>query len=238
MRCLPGVIAACALCVSSARAGPPLVSDDPHTIGAGNLEVILSASAAGFADFTDLVAPKLDLTLGLVDGLDVGLAATPIFTLASGEPTEAVGAADLVLKWQPLRGERWHAAFTPTVGINATLLRETSFVLPIQIEYTGHRLSLGADGGYIVVLNDPDVWFASVYAGLAASDSLLLLAECWGGLSSGDGRHIVGFSLGFDWLMTESLHLLASGAPAFAASGGERLRWRAFLGFQWDRALW
>jgi len=220
-----------------AHASPPLLSDDPHTVGPGRVEAILAGSAFVHGDSGEILLPGVDLTFGVFEGVDLELVASPVFTVTPDAPVETQGFLSLSVKWQPLRGEHWNAAFTPSAALNAPLIGETNFVLPVQIEYDWKRFSLGVDAGYIVDLDDPDVWVAALYGGWAASDSLSLVAEVWGGRRSGGDRSATGLTLGLDWVMPGGLHLLAGAGPGFNHSGGRSTRWDAYLGLQWDFAL-
>ncbi|MBW2272686.1 MAG: hypothetical protein JRG96_05415 [Deltaproteobacteria bacterium] len=226
------------LAIGTAHAGPPLLSDDPHTVGPGRVEAIVAATAFGFEDSANVAVPLVDLTVGLFEGFDVAVALSPAFTVSPDAPVETRGAASLGLKWQPLRGDHWNASFTPTVSLNAPLLDETNVLLPVQIEYGWKRLSLGVDGGYVVDLDHSDLWFVAVYGGWSTSESLTVLAELWGGRARGDERSAAGLTLGLDWVMPWGPHLLASCGPGFETSVGRRVRWAAYLGLQWDFALW
>lgn len=56
-----------------ALAGPPLIADDPNTIGAGNAQPIFATSMLNRRDQTIVRGPLLDMTIGAVDSLDVTL---------------------------------------------------------------------------------------------------------------------------------------------------------------------
>jgi len=64
------------------------------------------------------------------------------------------------------------------------------------------------------------------------------LAEIWGGQRPGSNRAATGLTLGVDWVMPGSLHLLASAGPGFSHSDFRKVRVDAYLGLQWDFALW
>ena len=237
-RLLSFIVAAGVVAAGAARAGPPLLSDDPHTIGPGNVEAILSASGVGTGDSGDVSAPAADLTLGLFDGIDLTIVGAPVFTLSRHESTYTTGTLEVGVKWQPVRGEHWNAAFTPTAAIDAVLFGESNVILPVQVEYAWSESWLGLDAGYVIDLDDSDVWFAAVQGGLAVTRSVDLVGEVWTGQATADDPNAAGFSLGLDWVIPGGPHLLAAGGPGFAFSGNDRARWYAYFGLQWDFALW
>ena len=53
-----------------ARAGPPLIADDPNTVGPGVVQPIFTVSALNQGDETLVRGPIADVTIGLVDSLD------------------------------------------------------------------------------------------------------------------------------------------------------------------------
>lgn len=219
-------------------AGPPLLSDDPHTLGSGRVELIATANAFGVGDATDIFVPMLDLTLGVFEGVDLTLVASPSFAVIPREPVDTAAAVEAGLKWQPVRGEHWNVAFSPFAALNAGLLRESNVVLPVQIEYRRPSFAIGIDGGYIVDLDRDDLWFLTLYGGWSVVDSLELLGEVWGGRNTPNESSSCGINLGLDWQLAPSLHLLAAGGPGMAIRAGRRARWYAYLGLQWNWALW
>ena len=231
------VLVACALALE-AQAGPPLLSDDPHTVGAGNVEAILSASGVGDRESSDVAAPVVDLTLGVFEGVDLALLGGPIFTVGGDVPTETTGTLEVGIKWQPLRGERWNASFTPTAALNALVLGDSNLILPVQIEYAWSKAWLGLDGGYVVDADDPDGWFVAVPAGLAATAELALVGEVFFGQATRNGPSTGGFSLGLDWNPRPPFHLLIGAGPGFTLSGDDPARWYGYVGVQWDSSLW
>jgi hypothetical protein len=114
----------------------------------------------------------------------------------------------------------------------------SNVVFPVQLEYARTRLFVGADGGYVLDLDDTDLWYVNVYGGWNASDSLQLLGEVWSGQSTLDRRVEIGLTFGLDWTTRSGMHLLAAGGPGIAASPGRRVRWHFYVGLQWNFALW
>jgi hypothetical protein len=219
-------------------AGPPMLSDDPHTVGPGRVELIVATSGLGFGDSATLLAPVADLTLGVVTGVDITALVSPVFTFSQGMTTEATGGVTLGVKWQPIRGEHWNASFTPTGALNMPRIGTSTLLLPVQVEYARQAFAVGADGGYIVGFDDPDLWFAALYGTWAASDSLTLLAEIWGGQKTGTVASEAGLTFGLDWKTPKGMHLLTSLGPGLVWRGDRQVRWHFYVGLQWDFALW
>lgn len=67
-------------------AGPPLIADDPNTLGSGQLQVSPAFAASGGYGEVSVSGPILDSSLGLLPGVDFSLFGTPLFVLAPGAP--------------------------------------------------------------------------------------------------------------------------------------------------------
>lgn len=227
----------CFVTVPPASAGPPLLSDDPHTVGPGVLQVILAASAFQLQDITALQAPVIDLTLGLVDGLDLILTAGPTHNLGDDVDIDLDGNLLGAVKWQFLDRDRWNASFTPGFGVDLVSGGQPVFLFPVQLEYTSERLAIGTDAGYAVVTGAPDQWLANLYATAGPWRNVTLMGELWT-IALPSGAIELGMNAGVDWEIPFGLHVLAAGGTGVWASRGERTSWTAFLGIQRDFTLW
>jgi hypothetical protein len=229
----------------TALAGPPLVGDNPHTLGGGQLELIVAVIPVSGEKTAEWSAPLLDVTVGIVDGFDLAVSGAPVFT----EGQSVRGSVSFGFKWQPLRTSTWNAAFSPNVDfsfsedndpINPTLgvVADTSIALPVQLEYGANRWAVGADLGYTVVVDGADSWITSLYGNVVVLDWLTLVAE-FAALptSSSKGTNLL-LTGGFDWATPLGFNVLASGSGGFASTSDESLPWRAYLGLQWKGTLW
>ena len=233
------LIAALAIAAEGVRAGPPLLADDPHTIGPGKTEAILAISGLGDRDTQILSAPILDLTLGVIEGVDLTLVMSADHTFESGHEPDTDGAGSIGVKWQPVASERWNASFSPALTLTpSSIADEAVVVLPVELEYDWARFYAGVNAGYAIDSDGPDLLFGALHGGFAASDSLTLLAELWGGALGADHEEAAGFNLGFDWMTPLGPHLLAAAGPGYSWRDDGRARWYAYLGLQWDSTLW
>jgi hypothetical protein len=223
---------------TAASAGPPMINDDPHTVGAGHVEVIVAASAGEQADVIALPAPLFDVTIGVLDGLDLAFVASPVFVFEAAMPVERDVSLSLGMKWQPIRGEGFNAAFTPTVALNVATRKEVGIIVPVQIEYAFEDVAIGADLGYGAILNAADQWHAGTYVATETFEGLTLMAELWAFGRTGHSGTWFGMGVGFDWEMVRGWHLLASGGTGIAAIDAERVAWQAYLGVLWRFSAW
>jgi hypothetical protein len=219
-------------------AGPPLIADDPNTVGPGNAQVILFGSATGFESEDKIAAPGIDLTLGVMQGVDLTALVSPRFIVTSDGLEERSALIDLGIKLQPIRGPHWNAAFTPTVSIDSASAPESTLFLAIQLEYTNGPFVVGAEGGYSLNFNANDDGFAALYGAYTVHEKLSLLAEGWAGQRLNSRDLGVGFGAGCDWTLPRGLHLLVGGEAGFKIESTRTPAWRAYLGLQWNFRLW
>ena len=114
---------------------------------------LIASVAFGISENVQLSAPVVDVTLGLLPALDFALVLNPIFELGPEERLSTEGAMTLALKWQPIRGAHWNAAFTPAVSLVFPAEAETTLTLPVQVEYRWSRFAIGGDGSEYVMSN-------------------------------------------------------------------------------------
>jgi hypothetical protein len=165
------------------HAGPPLIADDPHTVGPGVVQPIFAVSTFVQGSETLLRGPTADVTIGLVDSLDaIVVASLANWHDASQDPQWTFGGLFAVgVKWEFFRRDRGSLAFSPALVLDTDVAREPAGLLPIQGELTvcGGKTAIGFDAGYIVVRSDAHEWYAALYANWAATPKLNLLGELW-----------------------------------------------------------
>jgi hypothetical protein len=221
-----------------ADAGPPLVSDDPHTVGPSVVEAILAVEAVGIDDSVAMAAPVLDLTIGLLDGLDGTLVAAPLFDDVSGSSSDASELIEVGFKWQPLMTDSWNASFSPVVVVEGLGDRRVGGAFPLQVEFARDSWVVGIDGGYVLFSEGSDLWHGSTYAGWSTAAGPRLLAEIWSAGTANEQQGEVGAGLGIEWPLPLSLTLLASGGTEIASWGTPRVDWYSYVGVKWTFNAW
>ena len=231
---LPAVMLAGGLPLG-AHAGPPLISDDPNTIGAGNVEAIVAIRAAGELGADLVEAPLFDITVGVDEGLDLTFVAGPAFLFEETfDQADVAGEISVGAKWRFLCLGDVTAALTPAVGADVLSTQEFFIAIPAQIEFARGRFAIGADGGYTVVPNDADGWSAFLYSTYEARRRLLLMAELWAISPTIARGTLFGTGVGADWQMLDQLALLGGISTGLASTRGPRVEWGAFLGVRWS----
>ena len=228
-----------------ARAGPPLIADDPNTVGPGVVQPIFALSTVHQRDETLVLGPTADVTIGLVDSLD----ATVIATLESlhdvtGNPRWTLSGLFAVgVKWEFFRRKRGSLCFSPAFVIDTAAPKRSGILLPIEGELAVGRgkAVIGFDVGYVVQQRQGHQWFVALYTNWAATRRLNVLGELWA-LSFGQsgptelGEPIgtdFGTSIGIDYgIIGNELRLLAAVGTGIVSLGAARVDVRAYLGAQ------
>lgn len=220
-----------------AISGPPLISDDPHTVGPGHFQAILAAEFFDQSGSTLLGIPTVDLTLGVLDGLDL--------TLLGGAGTDAgqrIGRTlsyfEAGFKWQPLETSTWNAAFSPALTYVDGDGSGFGLILPVQVEWDHGPWAIGFDSGYLAYEGGPDLWRANGYASLQATTNWKLLAEVWsvGAVHVSEGDAAAG--MGFVWVSPIDVELIGSAGTGLDSWGIDRVNWYAYVGIQYMFELW
>lgn len=237
-RCLMRIGVVALMLPVHAAAGPPLISDDPNTIGPGAVQPIFSTVVIAEGGATVLDAPLADLTVGIVDTLDFTL----ITTLRNAHDTgvDPPWAANAVftpgLKWELFERERGSLAFSPAFVVNARVPKRSAVLLPLQGELavgSRGRGIVGFDVGYEPQLANVHRWFVIPYARYSATPKLDLLYELWciGAASSVN----LGGSMGIDYgILGNDVRLLAAISTAFVSFDAPRINARAYVGVQYN----
>jgi hypothetical protein len=228
---------AVALPPSAAFAGPPLIADDPNTIGAGRVLPIISASVFDASGELLVEAPISDLTVGVVDSLDF-----TFWTPLVGQRDPAVkpqwsftSVFAPGLKWQFFRTDRGSLCLSPAFYVNAGRLKRSFALLPLQgeIKVGEHRNGvIGFDLGYEGAIRGTHRWFIAPYASYMVSPKLDVLFEMWC-LGSGPTARTggsVGINAGTE---SHAIRLLAALGTGFISFGAARVDVRAYLGVQY-----
>jgi len=221
-----------------ARAGPPLIADDPNTVGPGVVQPIFAASALNRGDETLVRGPIADVTIGLVDSLDA-IVVSSLLSLhdTSENPRWTLSGFFAVgVKWQFFRADRGSLAFTPTFITETAAAREPAGLLPIQGELTlrDRKGVIGFDIGYAPIRRVDDEWFVALYASWAATRRLNILGEIWAVAFGRAEAADIGASLGIDYgIFGKDLRLLAAVSPGIVSTGMPRLDIHAYVGAQY-----
>jgi hypothetical protein len=222
----------------AARAGPPLITDDPRTVAHRAIE--LRAAAVGTERGSNAVigVVVLDLGYGLTPTLE--LDATLLAEITDHDDDED-GAfeyqsvpLEIGFKWQFVTSAHLHAALAPTFSFDLDTGDNVKAFLPLQLEVSGGRLRLAGEAAFVPRDDARDGWFSGIFAGLGVGERSELLAEFWSEAFRDRSDPQVNWALGLDWALSERLHLLAAGGTGIYGGDGSRREWDGYLGLQLD----
>lgn len=225
-------------------AGPPLIADDPNTIGPGNAQPIFATAVLNRRNRTLIRAPILDLTVGVVDSLDVilVLSMNSLHQETDSPTWQWTGVMTPGIKWQFFRRDRGSLCLSPAFAVGTRDPGSPALLLPLQgeMQVGDGGATLGFDVGYVSVWRGPEEWFASVYGQVPITKRLTFQSEIW---SFGSIRQRVadlGLTVGATYLIfskpRKTLELIAAVSPGLVSFGESRLDVRAYLGFQYTFA--
>jgi hypothetical protein len=231
---------------AAAQGGPPLLTDDPGTPGAGRFEVNLATTFEKVGGSRVLEAPLLDLNYGLGESMQLKYEVPWVFLddSATGE-SNGLGNSMLGFKWRFLdaRGS------SPAVSVYPQLHFEnpgssssergladegSSLLLPIEVAWElGEDVGMCLEIGRELEDHGSDGWMGGIAFGRGLSERADLLAEIHAeaapSLGDSEGILNVGSRLRFG----RGCSLLASAGTGVWSSGEERTDWRAYLGIQY-----
>ena len=227
------IVAIGATFTAASTAGPPLINDDPNTIGRGRVEAILAVRGGEELRLVSLSAPVLDLTVGLAEGLDAVFVAESFHIDERFNVWDHDGNFEGGVKWRPIATDRVVASFTPVVGTNVRTASEVFFLFPFQVEFPLGDFAVGFDAGYALVLDADDGWGAGIYGTWQAHDRLALMAELRSEKDSVIKSVDVAVNAGLELQLGRGFSLLASGGGGIYASNDNRVDWLAYGGIKW-----
>jgi hypothetical protein len=229
---------------SMAQGGPPMLTDDPGTPGAGNWEINTAVMDDQTAKTRLTSLPHVDVNFGVGEHIQLKyetgylLADTP----AGGGVKTGLDDSLLGVKWRFLDQQRAgvDVSVYPQLEVqnSHSALRRgiaqqgTNLLLPVELNHDFGRFSLDGEAGYQYLSTEKNQWIAGILGAAEVSSSLELLAELRSVsqtmLSGGD----LVLNAGLRQQLGSHVKLLAS-AGAGLRSGAETTRFIAYLGFQW-----
>lgn len=221
-----------------AQGGPPLVTEDPGTPGAGHWEINIAAEHEEERGDRMTAVPVLDLNYGWGERIQLKLELPWLIEdPGSGRSRDGLGLWELGVKWRFMDGgpEGVRLSIYPQLEIEGPGTDEdvagddAALALPVQVAKAFGRLEVSAEAGYLLLENDANEWFAGVAAGVAVASGVEVLGEVYGSaLGDSEGR-FAAFNLGLALELSDGLILLASAGRAIDGQGPDRT---AYLGVQ------
>lgn len=227
------------IAIPPARAGPPLITNDPDTPGPGAWEINVAATGAHGGGAWDIDAPDLDINRGVGDRVQLSLHLPWSHRDTGGAWVSGIGAAEFGLRWRFLDQAQsgvsvavqpmWISSFSQAAERRGLASPDAEFVLPLQAARTFDHWSAGIEIARHFVTNEPDAWQAGVFAQYDCAATVQCLAEL--NTSWSPGPETIA-DLGARMALSPHLNLLGSIGSQVNGPSGERADVVFYLGAQ------
>jgi len=226
---------------ASAQGGPPMVTDDPETPGAGHWEINLAATGDHTSERWQIAAPDADINYGWGENIQLKLDIPWSFVQESGQPWKSgLGGTQVGIKWRFVDVEKAGFAMSTypqytwnwlSSSVNRGIAAPgTQFFLPVEVATVVGDFGLAVEVGRNFVQDGPNQWVAGVVVGHPCSENVQCVAEVHETSAPHNSQTLVNF--GFHWKWTDSLFLLGAAGREFGPSNPDQSRFHFYLGFQ------
>ncbi len=226
-----------------AQAGPPLITDDPGTPGAGRWEINLAFTAEKLQTETLSETPLLDINYGLGERIQLKYEVPWVHLDEEGDGTKSgIGDSQIGVKYRFLDEGRHGVSMSiypqfsldnPTSSDERGLVDPgTEIVLPLQIARTVGPIELNLELGYSLLEHEEDEWVYGLAAARPHSERFELLGEVHGVATKDFEEDVLVFNLGGVLRMHENVHLLFSAGRSLRESSTTEPELLAYVGLQ------
>ncbi|MEO8631657.1 MAG: hypothetical protein ABI612_26720, partial [Betaproteobacteria bacterium] len=171
----------------AAQGGPPMLTDDPGTPGAGNWEINTAYTELRANEEHLRSFPHVDFNYGLGERIQIKYETGWVFADATDGVKSGLDNSLLGLKWRFLDQER--AGLNMSVYPQLQAENNTSSVargltqpgpnlfLPVELSHEFGKLTVVGEVGYQYFRTEDDGWVVGVLGAVQATDALELMAE-------------------------------------------------------------
>lgn len=224
-----------------------MATEDPGILGAGEWEIITATTASSNGSVDAYQVPMLDVSLGVIaDKVQIAVAYPYVYIdRDDGSSDSEFGNLELGAKWRFWNQGDLQLALAPVYSFGVTRANAARGIgdggdvalIPIAAEYqlnAGWRINTMA--GYASVENDRDQWEYGAAIAHTFSSRWELLFELEGTSDRDFDDDALNVRAGFDFAISDDLHLLFSAATGLREAAGEDgLDYDLYLGLQWFR---
>ena len=227
-----------------AQGGPPLVTDDPGTPGAGKWEINVAAIATRAPGRWEIDAPHLDLNYGLGSRIQLKLEAPWVFVRDSGESWKSgLGRGNAGVKWRFIGDDDSKFSMSTYPQYTWNILSSSArrgltepgheFLLPVELATKLGGVAVDFEAGRNFVSDGPNEWVAGAVVAPQCSEKVQCLFEVHETWSHDEHATLV--NVGMRWKVRESMSLLAAIGHEFGTASDDKRRLLAYLGVQFRR---
>jgi hypothetical protein len=175
-------------CVAHAQAGPPLITNDPDTPGAGHWEINLAATGTHSDGSWELSLPDLDINYGVGERIQLSVHLAELHAGESGMPTRSgIGPVELAFRYRFLDEERdgvslalqphWERSWSQAAIRKDLASEHDEFGLPLQVSRHFGQATVAVELARNFIEAEPDEWQAGSFWSRECSRGLTCLLE-------------------------------------------------------------
>ena len=237
------ICASCWMQRAHAQAGPPMITNDPDTPGAGVWEINTAATGGRSREAWDFAAPDVDVNLGVGDRVQLSAHGAWQHMRADGAPwSSGWGDIELGARWRFLDDETdgvsmavqplWIKNWSSSARRRGLASEHAEYVLPVQIAHDFGTWAGDVEIARHFVASEADAWQVGALVERACFRSSECLAEIVTEHTNGESTRTT-LNIGGRVPLTRTLKLL--GSIGSELSGDDRQQLVFYLGVQYVR---
>ena len=228
-----------------AQGGPPMLTDDPGTPGAGKWEINTALLAEHSDHSTEYALPLLDINYGVGERIQLKFEVPWLVETTSGSGTRSgLGNGMAGIKWRffDAGDNGWKMSmypqvesshFAPTSWHHGLTDSGTSVLLPLQFQHALEAVDIGFDvGRWVRPAAQSDSWIGGVVIGHEVRKGLEFMAELHDEAALGFGSDALTLNFGTRWVLADCCTLLASAGTDLHNGLEDKRTFRSYLGVQ------
>jgi len=227
---LAGTLSVAASIPARAQGGPPMITDDPFTVGANNWEINLLPAMEHVRGSTLYEAPNVDLNYGVGNRIQLKLEVPWVVRKDDGVSAQSgLGNTGIGMRYRFIDESRSGFAMStyPAFefsGSSSSVRRGVadagrSFFLPVEIAKTINGVGLNGEVGYLFEQGGEGSWEYGLLFGRDASERVELLGELHGSSAKDFSGNEMLVNLGSRIGMTDNFTLLVSAGRTLHSPG-------------------
>jgi hypothetical protein len=239
-----GISLCCWLWAVNAPGGPPLLTDDPDTPGPNHWEINIALTSEDEAHEWTLGTPLLDINYGVGDHIQLKYQVPlEVFVPEQGGARAGMGNSLAGVKWRFVdqTNGSWLEISTypqfefvyPQSSVQRVLADDGhNLLLPIEVEHQFKKLTVYAEGGYLLNSEREPEALYGVAGEYEFSEKFSLMGEFYGGFGHDFQENGLSFNLGFRRSLTGHVAVIGSAGRAISGPASGAPTFMSYLGLQ------
>lgn len=230
-RCLAGALLLIAISGSAvAQGGPPMITDDPFTVGSNNWEINLLPAIERTRSGSLYEIPNVDVNYGVGNRIQLKFEVPWVVRKDSGQNAESgLGNTGIGMRYRFIDESRYGFAMSTYPAFefsgSASSVRRgvagggRQFFLPVEIAKSISGVGVNGEAGYLFEQGGQGSWEYGLLVGRDASERVELLGELHGSSPRGFSGNELLLNLGSRIRITDHVTLLFSAGRTLHSPG-------------------